>query len=84
MIADFKTRKLMGSGLIMSSLNYLIQVYGSCSKYLISALQVQQNNAARHITKLAWMTPTENLLKQCNFALQDPKRTKTRVPFHED
>ena len=66
-ISDFKTRKIIGSSLIMSTLTYIIQVYGSCSGYLVNMLQVQQNNAARHITKLPWMTSTETLLKQCNW-----------------
>ena len=66
-IADFKTRKMIGSGLIMSTLSYIIQVYGGCSNYLINMLQVQQNTAARHITKLPWMTSTKTLLTQCNW-----------------
>ena len=45
-ISDFKTRKMIGSSLIMSTLTYIIQVYGSCSGYLVNMLQVQQNNAA--------------------------------------
>ena len=66
-IADFKTRKMIGSGIIMSTISYIIQVYGGCSGYLIDMLQIQQNNAARHITKLPWMTPTRILLQQCNW-----------------
>ena len=64
---DFKTRNMIGSGLVMSSLSYIIQVYGGCSNYLLNLLQVQQNNAARHITKLPWMTSTKVLLNQCNW-----------------
>ena len=42
-ISDFKTRKMIGNGLIMSTIGHIIQVYGSCSDYLIHALQIQQN-----------------------------------------
>ena len=66
-IASFKTRLMIGNGLIMSTLTYAIQIYGACSSYLIHMLQVQQNAAARHITQLPWMTPTSTLLKQCNW-----------------
>ena len=65
--ADFKTRLMIGTGLIMSSLSYIVQVYGGCSSYLLNLLQVQQNTAARSITKLPWMTSTSNLLLQCNW-----------------
>ena len=51
----------------MSSLSYLIQVYAGCSDYLLNMLQVQQNTAARSITKLGWMTPTKTLMTQCNW-----------------
>ena len=44
-ITDFKTRLMIGSGLIMSTLTYAIQAYGACSTYLIHMLQVQQNCA---------------------------------------
>ena len=51
----------------MSSLTYIIQVYGSCSNYLLNLLQVQQNTAARCITKLPWMTSTKPLFHQCDW-----------------
>ena len=66
-IADFKTRKMIGSGLIMSTLSYIIQVYGGCSGYLLDMLQVQQNTAIHHIKGLPWMRPTKVLLTQCNW-----------------
>ena len=65
--ADFKTRKMIGNGLIMSSISYIIQVYGACSGYLLDMLQVQQNIAACHITKNPYMTPTKTLLRQCDW-----------------
>ena len=51
----------------MSSLSYIIQVYGGCSSYLINQLQVQQNKAARTITKLQWITTKRTLLLQCSW-----------------
>ena len=51
----------------MSTLTYIIQVYGACSGYLLSSLQVVQNRAARYVTQLPWMTPTSSLLNQCGW-----------------
>ena len=51
----------------MPTLSYIIELYGSCSEYLLNALQVQQNKAAKYITKLPYRTPTEVLLLQCNW-----------------
>ena len=66
-IANFRTRKMVASGLIMSTLNYLVQLYGSCSGYLVKLLQVLQNKAARHVTRLGWDTETSVLLNQCGW-----------------
>ena len=53
-VANFKTRKMIASGLVLSTLNYivLVLVYGGCSDYLLALLQVLQNKAARYVTKL--------------------------------
>ena len=64
-VANFKTRKMVASGLITSTLTYIIQAYGSCSDYLLDMLQVQQNRAARNVTSLPWHTSTATLLLQC-------------------
>ena len=66
-IANFKTRKMVASGVVTSTLNYLIQLYGGCSNYLVQVLQVLQNRAARYVTKLGWFTETAVLLNQCNW-----------------
>ena len=50
--ADFKTRKMLANGMVISNIVYMIQVYGQASEYLINILQVQQNRAARIVTKL--------------------------------
>ena len=62
--ADFKTRKMLANGLVLSNLVYVIQLYGSASEYLIKSLQVQQNRAARLVTKLEYGTRTKVLLNQ--------------------
>ena len=66
-LASFKTRRMVASGLILSTLSYIIQVYGGCSGYLLAMLQVLQNKAARCVTRLPWGTPISVLLKQCGW-----------------
>ena len=61
---NFKTRKMLATGLIMSKLTYAVQVYGSASEYLLHSLQVQQNFAARIVTGLGWGTEKKTLLGQ--------------------
>ena len=48
----------------MSHILYLIQLYGGCSDELLTALQVQQNKAARMVCKRPWNTSTKDLLQQ--------------------
>ena len=62
---SFKNRKLIANGIVLSHITYLVQLYGGCSDYLLSGLQVLQNRAARMVTRLGWYTPTETLLRQC-------------------
>ena len=45
----------------------MVQLYGGCSDYLLSGLQVLQNRAARIVTRLGWYTPTDTLLLQCGW-----------------
>ena len=66
-MADFKTRKMFADGLFMSKLIYLIPLWGGCEKFLIKALQVVQNKAARSVTRLGIFTPVKTLLKQCGW-----------------
>ena len=65
--ASFKTRLAAANGVFMSALTYLIPVWGGCEGYLVKALQVLQNKAARQVTRLSWYTPTGRLLLQCNW-----------------
>ena len=66
-VANFKTRKMIADGILMSKLIYLIELWGGSSKYLLEALQKAQNRAARTVTKLDWSTPVAELLKQCGW-----------------
>ena len=65
--ANFKCRKMLANGLVMSKLVYAIQVYGSASEYLIDILQVQQNEAARIVTRLGWTASTKTCLMQVSW-----------------
>ena len=65
--ASFKTRLMTANACFMSVLSYMITVWGGTEKYLVKAIQVVQNNAARCITKQSWFTSTRILLKQCNW-----------------
>ena len=66
-VSSFKIRKMLANGMVMSSLIYLIQVWGGSSDYLIRFLQVIQNRAARLVTRLGWHTSTQILLDQCGW-----------------
>ena len=65
--SSFRTRKTIANGVVMSYLTYLVQLYGGCSEYLLTGLQVQQNKAARLVTRLGWGTPTSIILLQCGW-----------------
>ena len=66
-VANFKTRKMIADGIVMSRLIYLIELWGGTSEYLLGSLQKAQNRAARVVTKLDWYTPAAELLKQCGW-----------------
>ena len=63
--ASFKTRKMIATGFFMSKLIYLMPLWSGCEDYLVRALQVIQNKAARSVSKLSLFTPTKTLLKSC-------------------
>ena len=65
--ASFKTRKMIANGIFISKLIYLMPLWIGCEDYLVSALQVCQNKAARLVTKLDRFTPTTVILKQCGW-----------------
>ena len=65
--ANFKTRKMIADGIFISTLVYMIQLWGGSSQSLISCLQIIQNKAARAVTKLGMRTPVKVLLLQCGW-----------------
>ena len=65
--APFKVRKMIAEGIINSNILYVITVYGGCSEYLLTLLQVIQNNAARCVTRLRGRTKVSELLLQCGW-----------------
>ena len=66
-MASFKTRKAVANGIIISRLIYLIPLWSGCENYLMNALQIVQNKAARLVTKRNKMTPVRTLLKECGW-----------------
>ena len=65
--APFKTRLMAANSVFISVLSYLIQLWGASEGYLLRALQVVQNKAARCVTKVSWFTATRQVLKQCGW-----------------
>ena len=61
---DFKTRKLIANGIINSRFIYIVQLYGSAQDYVLNMLQVQQNRAARIVTRQSLDTSTKEVLRQ--------------------
>ena len=55
---------MLANGFIYGNLVYMIQLYGQGSDYLMQILQVQQNRAARKVTRLGLRTHTSELLNQ--------------------
>ena len=65
--ANFKMRLMVANGIFISKLIYLIPLWGGACGYLVKMLQVVQNQAARYVTRSSWFTPSNVLLKQCNW-----------------
>ena len=65
--ANFKTRLMVANACFLSIITYMVAVWGGTEGYVIRAVQVMQNKAARTVTKLSWFTPTRTLLLQCNW-----------------
>ena len=61
--ASYLTRLMVGNACFMSIIVYMIPVWGGTDGFIVRAVQVIQNRAARCITKLGWFTPTEKLLQ---------------------
>ena len=65
--ATFKTRLMVANSCFMSIIIYMVSVWGGTEDYIVRAVQVMQNKAARCVTKQSWFTPTKRLLLQCNW-----------------
>ena len=65
--ANFMTRLMVANACFLSIITYMIAVWGGTEGYVVRAVQVMQNKAARAVTKLSWFTPTRTLLLQCNW-----------------
>ena len=65
--APVKTRLMVANGIFMSKLVYLIQLWGNSDKYLLKAIQILQNKAARVVTGKTWWTPVRRLLQECKW-----------------
>ena len=52
--ANFKTRLMVANGIFCSKLVNLIQIWGGAQDYLIRAVQVTQNKAARMVSRMSW------------------------------
>ena len=53
--------------LLCRQLIYLMPLWSGCEEYLIQALQVVQNKAARSVAHLNIFTPTKTLMKVCGW-----------------
>ena len=91
--ASFKARLTVANGIFMSKLIFMMPVWSGCQEFLISALQICQNKAARVVVKKDFSTPVAQLLKECGWrsvrqemfyhtVLQVHKTMKTGAPVY--
>ena len=66
-IANFKTRLMIANGIFCSKLIFQICLWGGSEDYLLSALQIVQNKAARFVARRGRYTPVVELLSQCGW-----------------
>ena len=64
---SFRTRLMVANSCFMSIIIYMVSVWGGTEDYIVKAIQIMQNKAARCVTKQNWFTPTKRLLLQCNW-----------------
>ena len=58
---------MIANGIFSSKLIYQISLWGGTDDYLLKALQIIQNKAARFVTKSDFRTPVLELLNQCGW-----------------
>ena len=66
-IAPFKTRLMIANGIFLSKLIFQISLWGGAEEYLLQALQIIQNKAARFVAQRNRYTPVSELLRQCGW-----------------
>ena len=58
---------MIANGIFSSKLIFQISVWGGAESYLLDALQIVQNKAARFVARGERFTPVIDLLKQCGW-----------------
>ena len=66
-VASFKVRLMIANGIFCSKLIFQISLWGGAEDYLLKALQVVQNKAARFVSRRGKYTPITELLRQCGW-----------------
>ena len=66
-VASFKIRLMIANGIFCSKLIFQISLWGGTEDYLLQALQVVQNIAARFVARKGRYTPVADLLLQCGW-----------------
>ena len=66
-VASFKARLMIANGIFCSKLIFQISLWGGTEEYLLNALQVVQNKAARAVTRRGRYTPVADLMRQCGW-----------------
>ena len=76
-VASFKSRLTIANGIFMSKLVFMIPLWAGCSDYLVKALQICQNDAARTVTKHGRYVPVQKILKECGW-----RSVKQEMVYH--
>ena len=66
-VGSFKVRLMVANGIFCSKLIFQICLWGGTEDYLLDALQVVQNKAARFITRKDRYTPVSQILRHCGW-----------------
>ena len=66
-IASIKVRLMIANGIFCSKLIFQISLWGGTEDYLLKALQIVQNKAARVVARRGKYTPVAELLGQCGW-----------------
>ena len=66
-VGSFKIRLMVCNGIFCSKLIFQICLWGGTEDYLLNALQVVQNKAARFVTRRDRYTSIQDLIRQCGW-----------------